>query len=59
MPVIYACVLPHPPLAVPAVGCGEERKVQKTLDAYDKIAMKIREFANVTDEIVNELNDNL
>jgi AmmeMemoRadiSam system protein A len=45
MPIVYACVLPHPPLAVPAVGRGEERKIHETLDAYNRVSMKIAALA--------------
>jgi hypothetical protein len=35
--------MPHPPIAVPEVGKGEEKKIQNTLDAYDAVAKKITE----------------
>lgn len=31
-------MVPHPPLIIPDVGGGEERKIQKTIDAYHKAA---------------------
>lgn len=34
-------VMPHPPLAVPAVGRGEEREIQDTLDACQEVAETI------------------
>ena len=34
MPVPGAIIVPHPPLIVPSVGRGQERAVQKTIDAY-------------------------
>jgi len=34
--------MPHPPLAVPAIGGGNERKIQKTLDGYKAIAKTIK-----------------
>lgn len=43
MPLEYACVVPHPPLIVPEVGRGEEKKIQPTIDAYNHIAGKIAE----------------
>ena len=38
MPVIGACMVPHPPLIVPEVGRGEEKSVQKTIDSYRRAA---------------------
>ena len=43
-----AYVLPHPPLAVPAVGRGEEAKIKDTLSAFRKAAQEIAEFAPQT-----------
>ena len=34
MSVIGAFAVPHPPIIMPEVGKGEERKIQKTTDAY-------------------------
>ena len=31
-------MVPHPPLIIPDVGRGEEKKIQKTIDAYKKAA---------------------
>lgn len=31
-------MVPHPPLIIPDVGRGEERKIQTTIDAYEKAA---------------------
>lgn len=33
-----AIMVPHPPIALKEVGHGEEKKIQKTLDAYEKAA---------------------
>jgi MEMO1 family protein len=41
MAILAAFILPHPPLIIPAVGKGEERKIQKTIDAYDQAAREI------------------
>ena len=41
MPILFTCMLPHPPLIVPAVGRGEEQKIQKTIDAYHETARRI------------------
>lgn len=34
-------MVPHPPLIIPEVGGGEEKKIQKTIDAYRKVAETI------------------
>lgn len=34
-------MVPHPPLIIPDVGRGEEKKIQNTIDAYQRIAEKI------------------
>lgn len=31
-------MVPHPPLIIPDVGGGEEKKIQRTIDAYQKVA---------------------
>ncbi len=36
-----AYIVPHPPLILPEIGRGEERKIQRTIDAYQKIAIEI------------------
>ena len=41
MPILFTCMLPHPPLIIPAVGKGEEQKIQKTIDAYHEAARQI------------------
>ncbi len=33
----------HPPIAVPEIGRGEERKIKNTLDSFDKVASDIGE----------------
>lgn len=37
-------MVPHPPLIVPEVGKGEEKKIQDTIDAYHRVAGKIGEL---------------
>ena len=44
MSVLGAFMLPHPPLIVPEIGRGEEKKIQKTVDAYHTAARKIAEL---------------
>jgi len=41
MPILGAFIVPHPPLIIPAVGKGEERKIQKTIDSYQNVADRI------------------
>ncbi|MFA9422430.1 MAG: AmmeMemoRadiSam system protein A [Sedimentibacter sp.] len=37
-------IVPHPPLIVPEIGGGQEMKIQKTIDAYEKVAKRIAEI---------------
>ena len=41
MSIVAAYVVPHPPLIVPAVGHGQERAIQATVDAYEEVARRI------------------
>lgn len=41
MGITAAVMLPHPPLIIPEIGRGEEKKIQKTVEAYHKAAEKI------------------
>lgn len=41
MAVTAAYMVPHPPLIVPDVGNGQERAIQKTIDAYHEVARRI------------------
>ena len=36
MALVGAIAVPHPPLIVPAVGRGDERRIQATIDAYEQ-----------------------
>ncbi len=40
--MLSAYIMPHPPLARPKVGKGDEKQIQKTLDAYKKAAEHIK-----------------
>ncbi|MBO4785325.1 MAG: AmmeMemoRadiSam system protein A, partial [Lachnospiraceae bacterium] len=44
MSVLAAFMVPHPPLIVPDIGRGSERKVQKTIDSYERVAREIAEL---------------
>ena len=37
-------MVPHPPISVPEIGRGEEKKIQATLDSFDRVAQKIAEL---------------
>ena len=39
--IIAAFMVPHPPLAVPAVGRGREKQIAETIAAYEKVAEEI------------------
>ena len=41
MGLIYTIFVPHPPLFVPEIGRGEERRCQASLDAYQEIAGRL------------------
>lgn len=41
MGIVAAYAVPHPPLIVPAVGRGDERAIQATVDAYNQVAREI------------------
>lgn len=45
MSIIKAYLLPHPPLAIPAIGKGSEKKIQATLDAFARVGQEIAEIA--------------
>ncbi len=44
MAITGCFMVPHPPIAIPEIGDGEERKIKATLDAYDQVAQKIAEL---------------
>jgi AmmeMemoRadiSam system protein A/AmmeMemoRadiSam system protein B len=48
MSIIRAYLLPHPPLALPGIGRGEEQKINKTLAAMDEAAHEIARLAPET-----------
>lgn len=48
MPMLGAFAVPHPPIILPEVGRGEERKIQKTVDAYREVASRIAALAPET-----------
>lgn len=38
MSIIGAFILPHPPIILPEVGKGEEKKISRTVEAYESVA---------------------
>ena len=44
MAILGAVQVPHPPLILPEVGRGEERRIQSTIDAYEAAAKFIAEL---------------
>ena len=48
MSIVAAYALPHPPLLLPEVGQGEERKLQLTQNAYERAMKEAAELAPET-----------
>lgn len=44
MSILGAFIVPHPPLIIPEVGRGDEKKIQKTIDSCHEIAKRIAEL---------------
>ena len=45
MSILAAYVVPHPPLIIPEVGRGEEKKIQLTINAYERAMKEAAELA--------------
>lgn len=41
MPIVFACVTPHPPIMVPEVGGGREAQVSASIDAMRRLAEEL------------------
>lgn len=41
MSILAAFAVPHPPLIIPAVGRGQERGIQDTVDAYEEVGRRV------------------
>ena len=41
MAILAAAAVPHPPLILPAIGRGEERSIQRTIDAYREVMRRV------------------
>lgn len=48
MAIIKAYTLPHPPLAIPGIGRGQEEGIKDTLKAFDEVAREITGLAPET-----------
>ncbi len=48
MPIVGAFILPHPPIILPGIGKGEEKKIQKTTDSFREVARRIKNLAPET-----------
>jgi AmmeMemoRadiSam system protein A/AmmeMemoRadiSam system protein B len=48
MPIVGAFILPHPPIILPGIGKGEEKKIQKTADSFREVARRIKKLAPET-----------
>lgn len=44
MSIIKTFFVPHPPLIIPAIGKGEEKKIQKTINSYEEIGKQIGDY---------------
>ena len=44
MPILGAIIVPHPPLILPAVGRGQEKQAQATIDAYRAAAQQAADW---------------
>ena len=45
MGILAANMVPHPPMIVPAVGRGGEKQIEKTTNAYERVAAEIASLA--------------
>lgn len=41
MALVFGCITPHPPIMVPEVGGGEERRVSATIAAMERLALEL------------------
>ena len=48
MAILAAYVVPHPPILLPEIGKGEERKLQLTTNAYERVMKEAASFAPQT-----------
>jgi len=44
MPIVFACISPHPPIILPSVGSKEDRiQVKKTIESLESLGRKLNE----------------
>lgn len=53
MSIVGAFVLPHPPMAIPEVGRGQEKTIPETIEGYRAVARRIAELAPETIVVVS------
>ncbi len=44
MTIAAAFIMPHPPVIIPEVGKGQEKEIQRTIDAFREVAREIAEM---------------
>ena len=44
MSILAGFMVPHPPMIIPDIGKGEEKKIQSTIDAYEEVADQIEKL---------------
>ena len=54
MAIVGAIAVPHPPLIVPAVGRGDQARIQDTIDAYEQA--DIMSGMSITDALIERLS---
>ena len=42
-----AVMVPHPPIIIPEIGKGEEKKIQNTINAYHQAARRIASWKQI------------
>ena len=45
MSILAGFMVPHPPLIIPGVGKGEEKQIQETINAYEKVGDEVAALA--------------
>jgi AmmeMemoRadiSam system protein A/AmmeMemoRadiSam system protein B len=53
MSLLGTFIVPHPPLIIPSVGRGQEDRIQKTIDSYDRVGRTVADLAPQTVVIVS------
>lgn len=53
MPLVYACICPHPPVIVPEIGRGREADTHRTIEALRRVADELAAYRPETALIVS------